>query len=104
MKRGDRFKCDGEKRRYTVQAADARFAIMTKPAFGTYIYTITDLERDERGACNIILGPPTDFDTEDGAAEALKMLQDGLMAVSYRNCVPLTESERAQLQNQGRTK
>ena len=101
MKRGDKFKVDTDKRRYTVQAADARFVIGTKSAFGSYIYTTADLQRGVRGACNMIFGPPSAFDTEEGAAEALAMLQSGEMEVSYRNVVPLTDGERAQLETQG---
>lgn len=99
MKPGDKFKADKERNRYTVRATDARFAIMTKPfnARKTYIYTIADLERGVRGACNMIFGPPCNFNTTNGAAEALAMLQRGEMAVSYRNVVPLSDSERAQL-------
>lgn len=46
-KPGDKFKANNERNRYTVMAADDRFAIMTKPfaAQKTYIYTITDVQR-----------------------------------------------------------
>lgn len=96
MKRGDKLKFGGERRRYIIQAADDRFTIATKPAFGTYVYTIVDLQRDVRGACNLIFGPPADLSMEDGAIEALEMLQSGEMEVSYRNVVPLTPAERDQ--------
>ena len=68
MKPGDKFKADGERLRYTVIAADDRFAIMTKPFAPkkTYIYTITDLRRGIRGSCNMIFGPPFDFNTLTG--------------------------------------
>ncbi len=97
LRRGDKFKCDNERRKYTVQAADARFVIATKPSFGTYIYTITDLDRGVRGACNSIFGPPSNLSTEDGAAEALRLLQSGSMEVSSRNFAALTTAERKQL-------
>lgn len=86
---------DGERQRYTVMARDGRFVIMTKPfnARRTYIYSIADLERGERGPCDLIFGPPAKLDTVEGAAEALTMLQAGEMGVSRRNYKPLTEGE-----------
>ncbi len=63
----------------------------------TYLYTIADLERGERGPCDLIFGPPTDMDTPDGAAEALRMLQDREMAISRRRCVDISPDELAQL-------
>lgn len=46
MKRGDKFKADRERNRYTVMAADERFAILIKPfaAKHTYVYTIADFD------------------------------------------------------------
>lgn len=57
---GSKIRMDGERQAYTVQAANDRFAIMTKPfnAKRTYLYTITDLDRKVRGPCNLIFGPP----------------------------------------------
>ncbi len=90
---------DGERQRYTVQAHNDRFAIMTKPfnARKTYLYTITDLERVVRGPCNLIFGLPFAVDTPEGAAEALLWLADGRMEVTYRKCVDLSPTEIAQL-------
>jgi len=95
MKIGDKFKFDAEAQRYTVRACNDRFTVMTKPfnARKTYLYTITDNERGERGPCDLIFGPPCDLDNSDGAAEALAMLASGEMAVSYRRGIPLTEGE-----------
>lgn len=99
MKIGDKIKMDGERQRYTVTACDGKFAIMVKPfnAKKTYLYTITDTERGVRGPCNLVFGLPCDVDQPDAAVEALAMLQSGEMAVSYRRCLPLTESEMRQL-------
>ncbi len=92
-------KFERERQRYTVQARNDRFVIMTKPfnAQRTYLYTIADLERGYRGACNLIFGLPCHVDTPEGAAEALAMIERGEMEVSYRNCVPLLPSEIEQL-------
>jgi hypothetical protein len=101
MQPGTKIKMTGEQRRYTVAAADARFAILVKPfsARKTYLYTITDLERKVRGRCDLIFGPPAALDTPEGAAEAMAMLQAGEMGVSHRRCVPLTAEEIEQLQS-----
>lgn len=101
MKPGDKIKMDGEAQRYTVMACDSNFAIMTKPfnARRTYLYTITDLARKERGPCNLIFGLPCHVNTETGAAEAMAMLVSGEMAVSHRRSKPLSAAELAQLAN-----
>lgn len=95
MEIGDKVKFDGERQRYTVTARNERFAIMWKPfnARKTYLYTITDLERGVRGPCNLIFGPPSELNTIDGAADAMEMMEKGEMEVSYRRCIPLTDSE-----------
>lgn len=99
MKPGDKFKADRERNRYTVMAADERFAIMTKPFAPnkTYIYTISDLERGVRGPCDLIFGPPHELNTPDGAEAALAMLQSGEMGISRRRDVSLSDAEISQL-------
>lgn len=99
MRPGDKFKATGERRRYTVMAADSRFAIAVKPfaAQKTYLYTITDLEKGVRGRCDLIFGPPGDLSTTVGAFEALIMLKNGDMAVSGRRYKPLEPEEIEQL-------
>jgi glycine betaine/choline ABC-type transport system substrate-binding protein len=96
---GGKVKFDGERQRYTVMAANERFAIMVKPfnARKTYLYSIADLERGVRGRCNLIFGPPCDFSTPDGADEALRMLADREMDVSYRSYKYLSADEIAAL-------
>lgn len=98
---GQKIKFDGERQRYTVQAANERFAILTKPlnVHKTYLYTITDLKRGVRGPCNLIFGLPSgcDVNTPEGAAEALGFIERGEMEVSFRKCVDLYPSEIEQL-------
>lgn len=97
LKVGDKFKFESEKQRYTVQAVNDRFAIMTKPlnVLKTYLYTITDRKRGVRGPCNLIFGVPywMDLSTREGAAEALAWIERGEMEVSFRKCVDLTAGE-----------
>jgi len=102
MRPGDKFKATGERRRYTVMAADNRFAIAVKPfaAQKTYLYTITDLERGVRGPCNLVFGPPSELNTTVGAFEALIMLKNGEMEVSGRRYKPLEPEEINQLTDQ----
>jgi len=94
-----KIKLEGERQRYTVQAHNERFFIMTKPfnARQTYLYTIADLQRGVRGPCNKIFGLPCDVNTPEGAKEALELLQSGDMEVSYRRCVDLAPSDVAAL-------
>lgn len=96
---GSKIRMDGERQRYTVQAANDRFAIMTKPfnARRTYLYTITDLKRGVRGPCNLIFGLPCHVNTPTGAAEALAMIEGGEMEVTYRHDKDLTAEELKQL-------
>jgi hypothetical protein len=90
---------DGERQRYKVMARDERFVILTKPfnAKKTYIYSIADLQREERGPCNLIFGPPCALDTEEGAAEALDLLKTGFMGISRRRNKSMSDAEMAQL-------
>jgi hypothetical protein len=99
MQVGAKIKMSGERQAYTVMASDKRFAILVKPfnARKTYLYTITDLERQVRGRCNLIFGLPCPVDSQEGAAEALALIRAGEMDVSHRRCVPLTTDEIAQL-------
>lgn len=96
-----KIKMTSEKQRYTVQAYDSRFAVMTKPfnAQKTYLYSISDLEMGIRGPCNFIFGLPFEegLNTPDGAEMALSMLQSGEMSVSRRHNRDLTDDEIAQL-------
>jgi hypothetical protein len=99
LKVGSKIKMDSERLRYTVQAANNRFAIMTKPfnAKRTYLYTITDLKRGVRGPCNLIFGLPCHVNSPEGATEAMAMIESGEMEVTYRNCLDLTPAELQQI-------
>jgi len=96
---GDKVKCVGEKQRYTIQARDDRFVIMTKPlnARKTYLYSIVDLERGVRGRDNLVFGSYEKYNTREGASANLKMLQDNEMEVSYRHYKKLEPEEIEQL-------
>lgn len=98
---GSKIRIDGERQRYTVQAANDRFAIMTKPfnARRTYLYTITDLERGVRGPCDLIFGLPHHVNSPEGAAEALAMIERGEFEVTHRHDKDLTAAEIEQLKN-----
>lgn len=98
---GTKIKMDGERQAYTVQAANDRFAIMTKPfnARRTYLYCITDLERGVRGPCNLIFGLPCHVNSPAGADEALAMIEAGEMEVTFRRHKDLTPDELKQLSN-----
>jgi hypothetical protein len=99
MSVGDKIKFDEERQRYTVMAQDDRFAILVKPfnARKTYIYTITDLSRGERGRCNRIFGIPRDVSTAAGAQAVLAELQAGEIEVTHRRPAALSPAEIAQL-------
>lgn len=79
-----------EKRAYTVQASCERFAIATKPAFGTVIYFICDFEKGVRGPDSHIFSGG--YETPEECRERLEQLQDGVMGVSYRRKITLAGS------------
>lgn len=103
MQIGDKIKMCSERTRYTVQGFDERFMIATKPWFGEYLYTIIDRELQIRGPINAIFGLPLgDVDNPKGAEETLNFMREedaghDTWGVSYRNRLPLTENEIAQL-------
>ena len=104
MKIGDKIKMEGEKQRYTVQAFDKRFVILTKPfnAVKNYLYSIVDLEQGIRGRDNLVFGFPYNYNTLEGAKTALEWLnrnedEECEMEVSYRHYKPLEQSEIDQL-------
>jgi len=98
---GAKIKLGEERNRYTIQARNDRFVILTKPfnAQKTYLYTIVDLARGVRGPCNLIFGLPCDVNTPESASKALAMLECGEMEVSYRRSrsVDLTPADIAAL-------
>lgn len=108
VKIGQKIKFSGDKKSFKVQAFDERYIVLTRPfnLKKTYQYTIVDLERKVRGACNLIFGlpPECECDTPEGAKNVLKWLrgfEDDMgfhqMEVSYRNVVDLTLGDMAQI-------
>lgn len=97
----EKIKMCSETQRYTVQASNERFAVMTKPfnARKTYLYCISDLQRGVRGPYNFIFGVPfeEELNTVEGAEKALALLVAGEMDVSYRHNRDLTEPEITQI-------
>lgn len=77
----------GEKRPYRVRARDDRYAVCTKPAFGTVIYTVIDVVQAIRGTENLIFGMGAESDEDCEAM--LKRISSGSTEISYRNRVPL---------------
>lgn len=96
---GDKIKMVGEVQRYTIQARDERFVILTKPfnARKTYIYSIADLKQGIRGRDNLIFGAYEPYNTKEGAEHNLKELQNGDMEVSRRSHKKLEPEEIQQL-------
>ena len=75
------------KRPFVVRARNDRFAICTRPAFGTGIYFVIDIVRSVRGTENLVFG--FGAETDEQCREMLERLTDGTSEVSYRNVVPL---------------
>ncbi|TES71456.1 hypothetical protein E2P84_27430 [Burkholderia cepacia] len=94
---GSRIYFEGERMPYTVQARDGRFLVCVKPfaARHTYIYSIVDLKRGERGPDNMIFGRSGGYGSRVDCEEALRDLADPAnpLEVSRRNCVPLKISK-----------
>lgn len=105
MRIGQKIKVCGEVQRYTVQAFDERYIIMTKPfnARKTYLYSIVDLDKKIRGPIGLIFGLSDHVNTPEGAAECIKMMREEGFEVSYRRNKALTEEELAQLNPEGET-
>lgn len=91
--RGQKVKFSSERLRYTVRAANERFAICTKPfnARHTTLYTIIDFKRRVRGRENLIFG--MGFETDEDCQRALARLIAGESEVSYRHYVALDIEE-----------
>ena len=87
LRRGEKVRVAEYKRPFTVRAANDRYAICTRPMFGTVLYFIADLKEGVRGTEGVVfeMGAETDEDCE----AMLRRLSDGDTAVSRRNRVPL---------------
>ena len=74
------------KRPLTVRARNRRFAICTRPAFGSVLYFVLDTHRGVRGPENLIFGRGAE--TDEQCHEMLIRLTAGRSEVTHRNCVP----------------
>jgi hypothetical protein len=88
---GDKVKFYGERTRYTVQAADERFAVCNRPCNlrKAVNYTMIDFEKKVRGPEDLIFGMGAE--TREKCEEMLCRLNDAKnpSAVSRRNFLPL---------------
>jgi hypothetical protein len=92
MQRGDKIWVEPYKRPFTVQVANERYAICTRPAFGSGIYFIADFEERVRGTENLIfgLGAETVEQCEDMLNRLTNGMHDGFKTeISHRNRVEL---------------
>lgn len=96
---GTRVRLGGNRQKawWTVQAGDARFTILTRPAAGKKQgseYTIIDSVRGLRGPCDLI-GQGWDVDAENGCEKLLRALNFHLEVearlAAGEERVPLTE-------------
>jgi hypothetical protein len=94
FKVGEKVKFTSEKRRYTVRAAGARFAVLNKPfnPKNTVLYTVVDLEEGVRGTENLVFGAGAE--TDEHCVEMLKRLESGQTEVSHRNRVNIDIESR----------
>lgn len=83
---GTKLYANDQKRPYVVKAADERFAIATKPHFGTVMYTILDKEKKVCGPDNMVFSHG--YESQKDCEYNLARLQDD-MEVSYRRAVRL---------------
>jgi len=98
LKVGEKVKFCTEVQRYTIQALDERYLIMSKPfnARETYLYTVVDLDNNERGHFGR-WGPREDVNTHTGARRVLQLMNDGMESLPSKYCIPLTAPEREQM-------
>lgn len=88
---GTKLYANNGKRPYVVKASDERFAIATKPHFGTVLYTILDKEKKVCGPDNLVFS--NGYEKQEDIDYNLRHLQ-GLegpdpLEVSYRRAVRL---------------
>jgi hypothetical protein len=89
VNRGDHVRFAGERRSYTVRAANERFAVCTKPFAPkkTVIYTVIDFAKGIRGTENLIFCQGAE--TDEQCEQMLARLTAGESEVSRRNRVDL---------------
>lgn len=89
MRVGDKIRFAEEKQRYTVQAANEFFAVLTKPfnPKKTVLYTVVDFAGNIRGTENLVFG--FGAETREQCEEMLERLTTGDTRVSRRDNIPL---------------
>lgn len=95
MKSGDRIWFAEEKRPYAVRAADARYAVCTKPfnPKRTVLYTVVDSVEQIRGTENLIFCAGAETDQQ--CADMLLRITSGKTEISRRNRIPLRIARRS---------
>lgn len=93
---GTRVRFQGEKIFFRVKASDVRFAVCTRPQFGTVLYTVIDSVENRRGPENLVFGMGAE--TEEQCREMLDRLNGrgdtcGASEVSHRHDLPLDIAE-----------
>lgn len=87
---------------YTVQAINARYAVLTRPATpndfeiagveyideGDVVYCLVDNQTWRRGPHNLVLNP-FEFKTRQGCEEALEAITTGMIELSSRHTIPV---------------
>lgn len=86
---GDKLKFAEEKRAYTIQACNERYAVCTKPynPQRTVLYTIVDFAENIRGTENLVFGAGAE--TKELCEEMLGRITTGETEISHRNNAPL---------------
>lgn len=89
IKVGNKIKFTEEVQKYTVIAANDRFAICTKPfnPKKTVIYSIIDIKKQIRGTENLIFG--FGAETKEQCEDILERLTTGESKISHRNWTKL---------------
>lgn len=84
---GDRVAFWGERHaRFKVQARGERYIVLTRPCFGSYLYTVIDLQEGVRGPDD---SWGTGYESGEEIAEALAKLEAGDAAISQRRALSL---------------
>ena len=86
---GDKIKFKSERQRYTITACNDRFIVATKPfnPMNTFLYTIIDLETNQRGPDNCYCY--ADYDKSEEAQKVLELLHKGEVQLSGRRSMDL---------------
>lgn len=88
---GDKIKFQSEKRSYKIMALDSRYLICVKRfnLLHTYLYTIVDLQEQQRGPVSLNFGLSLNMFEHDECEILLRELKSGAVGLSYRRSIPL---------------